>query len=176
MKKKRTSFESSFWSGSKKHSVTDLLETFFQFNDLAIVKEALGSMMHCSTRRKARIRTYPAEIFHLQQSLRSLLLAGRLIAAKAGKWTAPAPAEAGSSIQLSSLSEEEYKNPLRVFRKAFKACSFEEFDEFLASAVYFSLGNVRNDREKRIVSPYIHLVKMLDAAYLIKERGMQKQD
>lgn len=175
MKKKKTNFESRFWSGSKKYSVPGLLETFFQFNDLAIVKEVLGSMMHCSTRRKARIRTYPAEIFHLQQSLRSLLLAGRLIAAKAGKWTVPVSAEAVSSMQLSSLSEEEYQDPLRVFRKAFKTCSFEEFDEFLASTVYFSLGNISDDREKRRVSPYIHLIKMLDAAYLITERKMQKQ-
>lgn len=48
MKKKKTDFEARFWSGTRKHSVVDLLETFFQFNSLAEVKETLSMMMQCS--------------------------------------------------------------------------------------------------------------------------------
>lgn len=175
MKKKKTNFESRFWSGNKKYSVPGLLETFFQFNELATIKEDLSEMVECSTRRKAIVKKHPAEVFHLHQSLRSLILASRFIAAGAGKWTVTAGPEITFPLALLSLSEEEYQDPLRVFRKAFKTCSFEEFDEFLASTVYFSLGKISDDREKRRVSPYIHLIKMLDAAYLITERKMQKQ-
>jgi len=51
MKKKKTDFEAGFWSGSSNHSVLGLLEAFFQFSDLAIVKEALTAMMQCSVRK-----------------------------------------------------------------------------------------------------------------------------
>ncbi len=82
MKKKKTDFEARFWSGTRKHSVTELLASFFQFNDLAVVKEALGAMVQCSVRRKARLRECPQEVFHLYLSLRSLVRAGQVMAGK----------------------------------------------------------------------------------------------
>lgn len=76
MKKKKTDFEARFWSGTRKHSVAGLLAAFFQFNDLAVVKESLSAMVQCSVRRKARFGECPEEVFHLYLSLRSLVRAG----------------------------------------------------------------------------------------------------
>lgn len=170
MKNKKTDFETRFWSGTRKHSAIGLLEAFFQFNDLGEVKETLSMMLQCSVQPKVRIRKEPAEIFHLYQSLRSLVRAGRLIGGKAKKEMFSA-SENIPLIIPNSLSKEEYQNPVRVFRNAFKVCSLKEYDEFLSTMVYFSLGNSRCDQENRIVIPYIQLVKMLDAAWLIVERN-----
>lgn len=171
MKKKKTDFESRFWSGTRKHSAVGLLEVFFQFNNPTEVKEMLSTMMHSSVQKKAQIRKDPAELFHLYLSLRSLVRASYLISKKAKK----AKLKASSEINLSktmtgSLSEQEYREPLRVFRSAFKICSLQDFDGFLSAVVYFSLGNSRCDEEKKIIIPYIQLTKMLDAAWLIVER------
>lgn len=176
MKKKKRNFDARFWSGTKKHSAPELLETFFQFNDLAMIKEALSTMVQCSVRKKARITDHPAEVFHLYQSLRSLVRAGHVIGKASAKWTASPPPEADASkCLMTSLSEEEYRNPVPVFRSVFKACSREELEDFLATVTYFSLGKVRC-REEKITVPYIQLTKMLDAACLLTERGLTKQE
>lgn len=124
MKKKKTDFEAGFWSGSSNHSVLGLLEAFFQFSDLAIVKEALTAIMQCSVRKKSRIKEYPAEVFHLYLGLHSLVRACGVIAGNPEKWTVnflpethvPKPA-------MGALPEDEYRNPMRVFVRAFKAYS-----------------------------------------------------
>jgi hypothetical protein len=69
-----------------------------------------------------------------------------------------------------SLSEQEYRNPVQVFRSAFKICSLQDFDGFLSAVVYFSLGNSGCETGKEIIIPYLQLTKMLDAAWLIAER------
>lgn len=171
MKKKKTDFESRFWSGSRKHSAVGLLEVFFQFNNLTEVKEMLSTMMHNSVQKKARIRKEPAEVFQLYLSLRSLVRASFLISKKAKK----AKLKASSEINLSktmtgSLSEQEYRNPVEVFRSAFKICSLRDFDGFLSAVVYFSLGNSGCETGKEIIIPYLQLAKLLDAAWLIVER------
>ena len=171
MKKKKTDFESRFWSGSRKHSALRLLEVFFQFNNLTDVKEMLSTMMHHSVQKKSRIRKDPAELFHLYLSLRSLVRASYLISKKAKKGKFTAPSEINfSKTMTDSLSKQEYREPVRVFRSAFKICSLQDFDEFLSAVVYFSLGNSGCDEEKRIIIPYLQLTKLLDAACLIVER------
>jgi hypothetical protein len=170
MKKKKTDFEAKFWSGTRKHSATGLLETFFQFNDLAATKEILNQMVQCSVQKNIRITKEPAEVFHLYQSLRSLIRVSHYIAKKAKKGQFKISSEANFSQTIMSLSEREYRNPAQAFQDAFKICTLQEFDEFLSAMVYFSLGNSRCDEEKKIIIPYIQLTKILDAAWLIVER------
>ncbi|MFN4362421.1 hypothetical protein [Chryseobacterium hispalense] len=172
MKKKKTDFESRFWSGSRKHSAVGLLEVFFQFNNLTEVKQMLSTMMHSSVQKKARIRKDPSEVFHLYLSLRSLVRASFLISKKAKKGKLKAPSEINfSKIMTGSLSEQEYRNPVQVFRSAFKICSLRDFDGFLSAVVYFSLGNSGCETGKEIIIPYLQLTKLLDAAWLIAERA-----
>lgn len=171
MKKKKTGFESRFWSGSRKHSAVGLLEVFFQFNNLTEAKQMLSSMMHNSVQKKSRIRKDPAEVFHLYLSLLSLIRASHLISKKAKKGKLKALSEINfSKTMTGSLSEQEYQEPLRVFRSVFKICSLRDFDQFLSAVVYFSLGNSGCDEEKKIIIPYLQLTKMLDAAWLIVEK------
>ncbi|WP_346984154.1 hypothetical protein [Chryseobacterium sp. POE27] len=167
MKKKKTDFEAKFWSGTRKHSATGLLEAFFQFNDLAVTKEILNQMVQCSVQENIRTTKEPAEVFHLYQSLRSLIRVSHLIAKK-GKFKISS--EASFSKMVMSLSEREYRNPAQVFQDAFKICTLQEFDEFLSAMVYFSLGNFSCETEKKIMIPYIQLMKILDAAWLIVEK------
>jgi len=172
MKKKKTDFGSRFWSGTRKHSAIGLLETFFQFNDLDGVKETLSMMVQCSVQKNALIREDPAEVFHLYQSLRSLVRAACLIGKKAKKGRFKSISETHvPKIMRGPLPAEEYRDPVRVFRSAFKACSLEEYDEFLSAVVFFSLGKSGYEEERRIIIPYIQLTKMLDAAWLIVERA-----
>ncbi|WP_294294876.1 hypothetical protein [uncultured Chryseobacterium sp.] len=174
MKKKKTDFESRFWSGRSKLSPVSLLEVFFQFHDLATAKDRLSLIMQYAVRGKVRIREDPSVIFHFHQSLRSFILAGYGLRKKSGKWLVSTLSGQGSPLGLGSLSEEEYRDPVLVFRQAFQEYRPAQFLDFLAEVVYFSLGTFNHVPEGNIVGPYLHLCKMLDAALLIVERRAQE--
>ncbi len=174
MKKKKTDLESRFWSGRSNLSPVSLLEAFFQFHDLAAAKERLNRMMAYAVQGKVRISEDPSVIFHFHQSLRSFILAGYGLRKKSGKWSVSTLPGQGSALGLGSLSEEEYRDPVLVFRKAFQEYRPAQFLDFLADVVYFSLGTFNNVPQGNIVGPYLHLCKMLDAARLIVERRVQE--
>ncbi|WP_155845704.1 hypothetical protein [Chryseobacterium gregarium] len=169
MKKNKIDLESRFWSGRKKHSPLPLMEVFFRFHDPVTAKERLNRIMQYAVQGKTRIGEDPSVVFHFHQSLRSFLRAGWCLRKKPGKWAVDVLPEPGSPLVQGSLSEEEYRDPGRVFRNAFKEYRLEEFEEFLSDVVYFSLGTFNHVPERDIIGPYLHLVKMLDAAWLMLE-------
>ncbi len=52
--------------------------------------------------------------------------------------------------------------------------ALSRFELFLHQITEFSLSPCDGDPESDVTTPYIHLIKMLDAAELIKERGVEK--
>jgi hypothetical protein len=174
MKKNRTNFETRLWKVGKKRSALQQMETFFQFNDLATSKERLNSIMNYAVKGNVWINEDPSVIFQFHQSMRSFIRAGYLIVLKERKWAVNTQPEQVSLLLFGMLSEKEYQNPLLAFQKAFREYSIKEFDYFMSGMVYFSLGVYDNLPERNIVIPYIHLTKMLDAAYLILERRGEK--
>ena len=176
MKKKKTDLESRFWSGRSKCSPVSLLEAFFQFHDLAMAKERLSHIMEYAVQGKVRINEDPSVIFHFHQSLRSFILAAYGLRKKSGKWLVQSLPVSNSLLGLGSLSEEEYRDPALVFYKAFKEYRTEQLEDFLSDIVYFSLGTFNQVPERNIVGPYFHLIKMLDAAWLIVRRKNCKKN
>lgn len=176
MKKNTTDFETRFWAETHKHSGLQMMETFFQFNDLISSKERLNSIMNYAVKRNTWIKEDPSIIFQFHQSIQSFVRAGYLITLKEKKRAANTQLENTSPLLLGLLSEKEYYNPQLVFKKAFKEYSIKEFDYFMSGMVYFSLGAYDHVPERNMVSPYIHLIKMLDAGHIILERRGEKID
>jgi len=174
MKKIKTDFETCLWAESRKRSGLQLMETFFQFNDLTASKKKLHNIMNYAVKRNSSIKDDPSVLFHFRQSMQSFVRAGYLITLKEKKWAVNTQLEDVSPLVLGLLSEKEYQNPMLVFKKAFKEYSIKEFDYFMSGMVYFSLGIYDHLPERNIVNPYIHLIKMLDAAHLILERRGKK--
>lgn len=170
MKKNRTDFQSRLEKGRKKHCGLQQMETFFQLNDLATSKELLNIIMSYALKRNSWIKEEPSVIYHFHQAMRSFIRAGYFIMLKEKKLVVNTQLEDFSPLVLGLLSEKEYQNPLLVFKKAFKEYSIKEFDYFMSGMVYFSLGIYDHLPERNMINPYIHLIKMLDAAYLITER------
>lgn len=99
-----------------------------------------------------------------------------MISKKAKKWKVNAAPDISSPMMKGALSDKEYEKPLLVFKRAFKEYSIQEYDYFISGIVYFSQEMYRHGPESNLVRPYIHLLKMLDAAYLMLERGVQKSN
>lgn len=152
MKKSRTNFDSRF-RAEKKNSGLQLIETFFQFNELDVSKERLSNIMNYAVKRNSWINEDPEVIFEFHQSMRSLIRAGYLMMLKERKWTVDSQPEKISPWVLGLLSEKEYRNPLLVFKKAFRAYTIKEFDYFMSGIVYFSMGVYENLPERNIVMP-----------------------
>jgi len=167
-------FEARFWSGSRKHSRIKLIESFFHFNDLVTAKQMLNNVMIYAGKRKTAINEDSSAIFHFHQALRSFVRACYAIRLKGEKWSITTHSENRSPLIQASLSDEEYLNPILVFQNAFAEYSIKDFDYYIAIAVYFSMGVFKNAEESSLISPYIHLTKMLDAAHLFWERRPQK--
>ena len=174
MKKKKIDFESEFWDGSNKHSCFTLIEAFFRMDDLAAVKDKLFDVMNYSTKPKVLLKEDPSLIFHFYLCLRSFIKASYVLQLKTTKWKLSDSPEYISRLLQGSLSDEEYKDPLLVFQKAFKEFSLKEFDHFITESVYFSFSSYANDHESNFITFFIHLTKMLDAAQIIRERGVKK--
>ncbi|WP_123912786.1 hypothetical protein [Chryseobacterium pennipullorum] len=170
MKKNRTDFQPRLGKGRKKHYELQQMETFFQLNDLATSKELLNNIMSYALKRNSWIKEDPSVIYHFHQAIRSFIRAGYFLMLKEKKLFVNAQLEEVSPLVLGLLSEKEYQNPLLVFKKAFKEYNVKEFDYFISGMVYFSLGIYDKLPERNMINPYIHMIKMLDAAYLIIER------
>ncbi|WP_294225939.1 hypothetical protein [uncultured Chryseobacterium sp.] len=173
MKKKKIDFESGGWAGTGPFSAVGLLETFFQFHDLATAKNLLSEMMAYSRKEKVLRKENPSEVFHFYLALRSLVRAGYRMQSKANKrkFQIPAGPIPVSGFMLGSLSEGEYRNPFLVFQKTFREFTLHDFDRFLSEITCFSLGTFRTGPERDTVTPFLHLNKILDAAKLILERA-----
>lgn len=171
MKKKNLDLEARLWSGSEMDSGVKLMETFFQFNDPATAREMLNKIIISAVKKKSVPPQNAAAVFHFYLALRSFVRACFLISRKRNKWILEESPENSLPMIMGNLSGKEYRDPVRIFRKAFNAYSRKEYDAFLSSAVYFSLSDSGCEDEQRMIGPYIHLVKMLEAAYLIVERA-----
>lgn len=170
MKKTRTDFQSRLGKGRKKHYGLQQMETFFQLNDLAATKELLNSIMSYALKRNSWIKEDPSVIYHFYQAMRSFIRAGYFIMLKEKKLVVNIQLEEVSPLVLGLLTEKEYHNPLLVFKKAFREYSIKEFDYFISGMVYFSMGIYDKLPERNMINPYIHLLKMLDAGYLLLYR------
>lgn len=177
MKKKKIDFESGGWAGINRFSAAGLLETFFQFHDLATAKNLLSDMMAYSRKEKVLRKENPFEVFYFYLALRSLVRAGYRLQFKAKnlKFQATAEPVVVSGLMLGSLSEEEYRNPVLVFRKTFREFTIYDFDSYLSEITCFSLGTFCTGPERDTVTPFLHLNKILDAAQLIVERAAVAQ-
>ena len=174
MKTKKIDFEAEFWDCNTKHSCLTLIDAFFKMDDLTAVKDQLFEVMNYSVKPQVLLNEDPALIFNFYLCLLSLIRASSVLHLKTKKWKLnDAPVYCLKSLQ-SSLSADEYKNPLLVFPKAFTEFSLKEFEYFIKEIVYFSLSSYANDAESTTITLFIHLIKMLDAAQLIRERGMEK--
>lgn len=171
MKNKKT----AVGSVRKKRRKLQCIETFFQTHDLVTAKQMLSFMMQYAVNGKDWLKKDPSVILPFHQSLRIFIREGYMIGKKIKKWQVNAAPDISSPMMKGSLSDKEYGNPLLVFKRAFKEYSIQEYDYFISGIVYFSQQMYRHGPEGNLIKPYIHLSKMLDAAYLMLERGVKKK-
>ena len=174
MKKSKISFEMSFWAGDVAENPFKAINAFFAFANLDYYKQSLSETVLYCYKTKVCKQENPSDVFVLYSVIKSFVKIGYSLKEKSKKWKVTASLRSETVFHLSSLTKEEYENPFMVFQKAFEERTPEEFESFLYQILELSLSSHVADSDPDLTTPYIYVMKMLDAAELIRERGVEK--
>lgn len=174
MKKQKIDFEARFWASYSGTCPLRVFDEFFTSCTLRENKDRLFKMINFAMKPKVFLQRDPSLVLHFYVSLKSFLRASYVVMSKSKKWILKEAPESVSQVMQSLLSDDEYINPFLVFERAFADFSLQEFEDFLTEGAYYSLGPYNDHPQGNMISPFLHLQKMLDAAQLIQERGVEK--
>ncbi|MFD2940225.1 hypothetical protein [Flavobacterium notoginsengisoli] len=174
MKKKKISFETSFWAGYVAKNPFKAIKAFFAFAHLEYYKQNLSEVVMYCYKTKVCKEENPSDVFVLYTVINSFLKICYCLKKRSKKWKVKDILRNETVFHLSSLTKEEYDNPFMVFQNAFDEKRLKEFELFLYQILELSLSPHSADSDSDLTTPYIHLIKMLDAVELIRERGVEK--
>jgi len=169
MKNKKMSFETKFWAAYEINDPFEVFEAFFDYDHLDAFKQRLGELMMYSRRHEIYDQKYPGRVFIMYAALRSFVRACYILQLKSGKRVVTEGLAPESVLYQASLSIEEYKNPFLAFKNAFAAQTLSDYEYFLCEIAHLSLSPHTEQCDTDLMTPYIHFIKMLDAAQLLRE-------
>nr|WP_199001299.1 hypothetical protein [Flavobacterium sp. ASV13] len=172
--KDKKNFETKFWAGFEAGNPFEASDALFDFAHLDYYKRNLTQAMLYSFKEEICSNDKPSEIFIFYKAIRSFLKIYHCLHKKSSKWKVKEPTRSEDVFHLTSLTKQEFDNPFTVFKKAFAEKTLKQFEFFLSEIVSLSLSPYKGGSDIDITTPYIHLIKMLDAGELMRERGLEK--
>ena len=163
MKKNKISFETSFWPGHVKGNPFKAIKAFFSYADLDYYKQNLTELVVYSYKREIYKANNPSDAFVFYTAINIFLKVCYCLQKKSKKWKVTTSLNSETLFHLSSLTNEEYDNPFIVFQKAFNKKTPKEFELFLCQILELSLSPCPADPVYDLTTPYVYLIKMLDA-------------
>ncbi|WP_337039169.1 hypothetical protein [Elizabethkingia anophelis] len=173
-KKIKIDLESDFWIYSRITCPFELIKTFFDDRLLESHKENLEEIAFFASRDEIYNKDNPSEVLRYYTIIRSFIRACYLLRNKFQKYKVIGEVYFESGLSQGSLTYEEYKTPFLVFHRAFKVKTLMDYQFFLYEIVHQALIPNPDELSYNIMTPYIYLIKMLDAAQLIREREIEK--
>ncbi|KFF02910.1 hypothetical protein [Flavobacterium reichenbachii] len=174
MKKNKTALETRFWADFAVGNPFKALDAFFDFAALDYYKQNLTEVALYSCKTEVYQQDNPSDAFVFYTAFSSFVKICYGLQQKSKKWKVTASLHSQTAFHLSSLTKEEYENPFIVFQKAFNEKTPQQFEFFLSLILELSLSPNAENPNADLTTPYIHLIKMLDAIELIRERGVEK--
>ncbi|WP_264537556.1 hypothetical protein [Flavobacterium sp. N1736] len=174
MKKNKISFKTNYWEEYSAENPFRAIDAFFDFEHLDYYKQSLTEAVIYSYKSKIYQQDNPSSVFVLYSVVSSFIKACYGLQQKSKKWKVNESERCETIYHLSSLTKEEFDNPFIVFQKAFEENTLEDFELFLCLIIELSLSPFAGDPYCDLTTPYIHVIKMLDAVGLITERGVEK--
>ncbi|WP_026703647.1 hypothetical protein [Flavobacterium soli] len=174
MKKDKVSFETRFWSGFPARNPFGVFDAIFDFAHLDYYKQNLReAVLHCYKGKVYR-QDNPYTVFTFYTAIRDFVKVCHFLKGKSKKWKVRESSRLETAFHLSSLTKEEFDNPFLVLDRAFKERTLQEFEFFLSEITELSLSAYNEEPNTDLLTPYIHLTKMLEAGELMRERGVER--
>lgn len=174
MKKNKISFETRFWPGFMTGNPFEAFDAIFDFAHLDYYKQNLSeAVLHCYKGKVYKQET-PCNVFVFYTAVCTFLKICYYLKEKSKKWKVKESARSEDVFHLSSLTKEEFDNPFLVLQNTFEERTLQQFEFFLSEITELSLSPYSVDPDSDLTTPYILLIKMLDAGELIRERGVER--
>ena len=174
MKNNKMFFETYFWSACEIENPFEVLDAFFDYAHLDQYKQSLAEAVLYINKQEVYKKEYPGQVFVIYTTLRSFLKVCFCLQFKAKKWQVKQVPDCKSRLHQASLTKEEYANPFSVFQTAFSEQSLDKYEFFLCEITHISLSPTVVEFDYDFLTPYIYLVKMLDACAVLRETGVEK--
>lgn len=175
MKKQEITYETKFWVGYEIKNSFEVLDAFIDRARIDYYKQILSQAVLFTQKQEVYNKEEPGQLFMCHSVLRSFLRACSRLQVKSKKWKVmQTNSDCKSVLHQASMNKEEYQNPFIVFHNAFTENSLHELENKLAEIVYLALLPQQVDYNTDLSTAYIHIVKLLDAAQLMRERGLEK--
>ncbi|PAM94680.1 hypothetical protein B4N84_11950 [Flavobacterium sp. IR1] len=175
MKKNKLSFETNFWAHHELENPFEVIDAFLGAESLAFYKQTLSEIVVYRSKDEVYQKECPGDVFFTYTILRSFLRACSALQHQSKKWkVTETSAQQRSILSQASLTIEEYKNPFIVFENAFEEHSLADFEFFLCEVVHLALRPTIVEFDSDLLTPYIHIIKMLDATQLLLESQVEK--
>lgn len=170
MKKSKIHFDCNLWAGNEITEPQQLIEALFGFSHLDTLKAELTNMMSFMYKNEPYSARNPANALIIYAALRSLLRCSFVLQLNSDKYIL-----GNSEVRIPcSLSQTEFDSPLIVFNNAFTYKSLAEFDLALFEILSYSMSSSTDNITWDLFTPHLHILKMLDASWLVYQRGIKK--
>lgn len=175
MKKQEINYETKFWAGYEITNPFEVLKAFITYAHIDHYKQMLSDAVLYAQKHEVYNKEEPSQLFMCHEIFRSFFRACSKLESKGKKWKIQQTnSDCKSVLHRASLNEEEYNNPFTVFKNAFAENSLKDYEYFFSTMVEMSLSHHELDYDADLFTYYIHIVKLLDASQLIRERGLEK--
>jgi len=174
MKKVKIPLEASPWASYEIRCPFSLIDAMFEFAPLEYYKNTLNESVIFMFKPKIYQEDSPGQLFIFFAVLHSFLRAGYVINCKSGKYKIKEVPKESKGLYPGSLTREELQNPFIVFKKAFTYKSLEKMNLALFEMVNYALNPFSDYPSWDLITPYIHITKMLDASWEIYQRRVER--
>lgn len=175
MKKQVINYETNSWLGKEIENPLEVIAAFFQHAEIDHYKKTLSEAFFYMNKDHGKQEFPPGQLFMCYLAVRSLLRAAVSLQQNSKKWKLKnRNLKSNSELHKGSLMAAEYKDPFVVFRNAFAEKSVQEFEFFICEIVEMALANYVSHFDADMITYFIHVVKILDAAQVLQEVGVQK--
>ncbi|OXA84297.1 hypothetical protein, partial [Flavobacterium hercynium] len=166
--------ETNFWAHHELENPFEVVDAFLGCESLAFYKQTLSEIVFYRSKDEVYQKECPGDVFFCYTAIRSFIRACWSLQHKSKKWKVTALAQNRSILSQASLTAEEYNNPFLVFENAFAEHSLADFEFFLCEIIHLSLRPTIVEFDSDLLTPYIHVIKMLDASQLLLESQVEK--
>ena len=173
MKQIKLSMDASPWAGREIRCPFSLIDAVFDFGQPEYYKDTLNELVTFMFKPKIYHKKSPDHTFVFFAVLHSLLRAAYIIHRKSGQYKIKAPKKGSIKLCYGSLNRKEFQNPLIVFKNVYACKSLEELNLALFEIVSYALNSFSDYPTWDLITPYIHLCKILDASWQIHQRRIE---
>ncbi len=174
MKKVKIPLDASPWAGYEIRCPFSLIDAMFDFASLEYYKNTLSELGTFMYKPKIYREDSPGQLFIFFVVLHSFLRAGYVIHCKSEKYKIKEDSKDSKGLYPGSLTRVEFQNPFIVFKNAFAYKSLEKMNLAFFEMVNYALNPFSDYPTWDLITPYIHITKMLDASWEIYQRRVER--